>query len=476
MKQSRQKKKHSILTFFMVITLLACLMTGGYFAMCRYYENADFICGTWINGVYCAGTTVEEVEQELLSRHTEFSVIIRDYEGNEEQISTAELGEDGYSKSYATALHNISVAQEPGNWIMDTFRSKNYEVTPEYTVRRKNVEEAVGRLKCVMRAGQIKNPSVNIQKTAQGYILQDEKAHYLQRDKVVEVVYNAFLTGQSEISLKESGCYEELSYTETDRDTMRLWEKIDAFQDCKIVYQFGDDKEPVNASVVCDWITLDEERNFVFDKEGKLILTKDAVKNYIASLAEKYDTYGAVRKFQTTRGELVTIEGGTYGHKLNQKAEIKYLTEAFLNGVSEVHEPLYERKAWAQGKNDIGDTYIEIDMGKQIMYYYEKGSCIVQTPIVTGDMMRRRDTPAAVCFVYGKQKNRVLKGPGYAARVKFWMPVKGGIGIHDAAWRNEFGGEIYKTSGSHGCINTPYEAMEVLYDKAEVGTPVVMFY
>ena len=29
------------------------------------------------------------------------------------------------------------------------------------------------------------------------------------------------------------------------------------------------------------------------------------------------------------------------------------------------------------------------------------------------------------------------------------------IGIHDASWRDTFGGTIYKTSGSHGCINVP---------------------
>ena len=73
-------------------------------------------------------------------------------------------------------------------------------------------------------------------------------------------------------------------------------------------------------------------------------------------------------------------------------------------------------------------------------------------------------------------KNRVLRGPNYASFVNFWVPVRGSIGIHDAPWRSEYGGEIYKTNGSHGCINTPYEEMEKIYDHVEIGTPVVMFY
>ena len=74
------------------------------------------------------------------------------------------------------------------------------------------------------------------------------------------------------------------------------------------------------------------------------------------------------------------------------------------------------------------------------------------------------------------QRNRILRGANYASFVNYWMPVKGNIGIHDANWRREFGGEIYKKDGSHGCINTPYKNMKVIYENVEVGVPVVMFY
>lgn len=55
------------------------------------------------------------------------------------------------------------------------------------------------------------------------------------------------------------------------------------------------------------------------------------------------------------------------------------------------------------------------------------------------------------------------------------MKVYGGIGIHDAGWRNKFGSDIYKMSGSHGCINTPYDRVKNIYDNIEVGTPVIIF-
>lgn len=476
MKDNLPKKKHPVLICSLIVLMVACLLTGGYFAMCHYYEQADFICGTWINGSYCAGKTVEEVEAELLSQEMERTLAVLDRNGREQVLDLSEYGSEALVCHYRSQLENISAGQSAGNWIADTFHSVHYEVKPEISVSRVASDQAVDGLKCVMQARQLKHPEVSIQKTGNGYVLEDEKAFILDVEKTKAAVYDAFCSQEQCLDLETAGCYRSEPYDQEERDTMVLWKKIEAFQDCGIVYLFGKDRETVDASVVCDWITVDENRQFVLDQEGNLILDAEKVKEYIAFLAEKYDTYGAVREFQTTRGDVVTIEGGTYGNKLDQRAEVKYLTESFLNNVREEHEPAYERKAWAQGKDDIGDTYIEVDMGEQLLYYYEKGTCLIKTPIVTGNMMRRRDTPAAVCFVYGKQKNRVLKGPGYAARVKFWMPVKGGIGIHDASWRKEFGGEIYKTDGSHGCINTPYEAMEKLYDRVEIGTPVVMFY
>ena len=33
-------------------------------------------------------------------------------------------------------------------------------------------------------------------------------------------------------------------------------------------------------------------------------------------------------------------------------------------------------------------------------------------------------------------------------------------------------GEIYKTNGSHGCVNVPTDAAAKLYSMLEIGTPV----
>ena len=98
---------------------------------------------------------------------------------------------------------------------------------------------------------------------------------------------------------------------------------------------------------------------------------------------------------------------------------------------------------------------------------------MLETEVVTG---KGRFTPECVCYVYLKETDRVLRGESYASFVNYWMPVYGNIGIHDANWRSEFGGEIYLSDGSHGCINVPPEIMGKLYELVEVNTPVIMYY
>ena len=72
-----------------------------------------------------------------------------------------------------------------------------------------------------------------------------------------------------------------------------------------------------------------------------------------------------------------------------------------------------------------------------------------------------------------KERNATLKGEDYESKVNYWLPFNNNIGIHDAGWRTEFGGQIYLTNGSHGCVNAPYEVAEKIFQNIEAGTPII---
>lgn len=455
-----------------ILGIATVSLMATYVGLAVYYHNA-FIYGTWINGIYCTGRSIQEVNDELVKDFTYDGVTVEDKDGGRYVISAEEIS---YQFDFKKALEIYQKRQNPWMWIDSLSGGHRVELIPVVSYDQKAFESCFADLPFCQNERTEKERRVAICRTPQGYELVNERTDVLFTEKARAVVLAAIESSESEVSLVEEGCYHDLELTAQMRETLEIWNKLERFQDCGIVYRMGEEEIPVDASVVCDWIALDNNGRFLFDESGGFQLKEDAIEDFVKALAAKYDTVGASRQFLSTRGDVVTVEGGLYGNKIDQEAEKAYLTQAFYAGKREVHEPVYTQEAWKKGSEDIGSTYIEIDMGEQKMYYYVDGVLTIDTPIVTGNTSRRMGTPSGVNFVYAKQENRILRGANYASHVDFWMPVKGNIGIHDAAWRGKFGGTIYQTNGSHGCINTPRAAMEQLFDMAEVGTPVVMFY
>ena len=87
-------------------------------------------------------------------------------------------------------------------------------------------------------------------------------------------------------------------------------------------------------------------------------------------------------------------------------------------------------------------------------------------------------------MTYDKQKDKVLRGDvqpdgsyGYESHVNFWIRLTNtGVGLHDATWRSNFGGKIWITNGSHGCVNLPYNAAKTIYEMVPERMPVIIYY
>ena len=455
--------KGTILGFF-IITLMTVAM---YLGLAWYYSD-EFSYNTWINGVYCTGKSISQVNQELSRGFTYDGLTIFDYEGNAHKIAAEAIH---FSFDYTPHLEAFKSSQNPYLWIDNLFMgTSGRKISPVIEYCETTLENIVYSLAF------FRPPSneVAIKKTEHGYELINNRSNILNVD-IAKTLIRAAIDNQ-ETHLDLYNYFEDLPLDDQMKNKLDLWPRIEEFQNCRIVYQMGDELFPLDAGVVSKWITLDERGNFVLDQYHNLILDEEKVREFVTDFAAEYDTIGSTRQFKSSRGYIVEVTGGIYGNILDQEAEYVWILENFHTKNELIREPQYIKKGMFQGKNDIGHTYIEIDMTNQTMYYYHEGELIVETPIVTGDKRRRWSTPEGVNYVYAKQRNRILRGPGYASPVTFWMPVIGNIGIHDASWRRNFGGDIYLTDGSRGCINTPFEHMKVIFDMAVIGTPVVMYY
>ena len=183
------------------------------------------------------------------------------------------------------------------------------------------------------------------------------------------------------------------------------------------------------------------------------------------------------------------IEGVVYNNatKLNLRQEPS--TESTIIGEFERYETMRvikETDEWSlimtndynfgfvfkEYTRELDGIFITVDKGEQRLVMYNDNEVLISTPVTTGKDSTPSDT--GYFSIYSKERDRYLTGPGYRSFVEYWMPYNGGEGIHDASWRSVFGTESYHTSGSHGCINTPKEAVSKIWEKAVIGTKVLV--
>lgn len=214
--------------------------------------------------------------------------------------------------------------------------------------------------------------------------------------------------------------------------------------------------------------------------DGKISVNEKNVRKFVKKLAVACNSVGATRKFNSLHGGTYTIYGGTYGYTINVNKETKKLIADLKTGKDVTRKPVYSRTAkGTTGNNDIGSTYVEVSIGSQHCWYVQNGKTLLSCSVVTGTTSTGHGTPTGVYYILYKSRNTTLKGSNtdgskYATKVSYWMPFYNGDGLHDAWWRSAFGGTIYKTGGSHGCVNMPSSQAAKLYSYVSAGTPVVI--
>ena len=140
---------------------------------------------------------------------------------------------------------------------------------------------------------------------------------------------------------------------------------MNGLTDVVITYDFGDRKETVDREVIRGWLTRDEN--------GDLILDKEQISAYVASLGEKYDTVGLPRTFETYDNREVALSGGDYGWVIDREKETDALYQAVSDRKTQVREPVYQQSAMSRNTNDIGYTYVEVDLPNHRLVVYRDG-------------------------------------------------------------------------------------------------------
>lgn len=430
------------------------------------YFSSHFLPGSMVNGFNCSYMTQEETENLLTAKTNAYVLEIVTRGNGIEGISAEEVGLQYTSDG---SVKNLIMEQNRFRWFLSFNQKQSYKLDTSVSYDREKLIQAVKGLKCMQEENTIPPADAYIKENDEGFeIVPEEMGTTLKPKTVLQVLAKAMLSMRRSVNLEKEGCYLEPKVFSNDKTLVKNCERINKFTDIVITYDFADRTETVDRSVIKNWLIKDEDDNYILDKQK--------IAEFVNDLGYKYDTFGCTRTFHTYDGREKILQGGDYGWAIDQTAETEALIKIIKSGETQVREPVYAYEGWSRATNDIGYTYVEIDLTSQRLIFYKDGIPIADTPVVTGNPnIAGMETPTGCYAVDAMKSPAVLTGEGYAQDVNFWMPFAGNVGMHDAPWRADFGGSLYIFEGSHGCVNIPYDQAKIIYENIDIGAPVVVY-
>lgn len=456
-------KKQKILVCVEGIALLLLVIYTGM----AFFFNHHFGFRTTINGVKASAKTPEQVER-MIQKEIDGYELVLEKRGNKSEVLQG--NKIGLKPEFDGSLQKELEKQNGFAWPLHIFHSSDIEVKTMVTYEKAALEREIQNLSC-MDEGQMKeaeSAAISEYSEQNGYtILPEKEGTVIDEEKFRSTIDSSITNLQKSISLEEQKCYVEPKYTKTSPEVKAAAEAVNKYVKAEVIYEFGEKTEELEGKTISQWITVNENM--------EAALSEKKAEEYIAKLAEEYNTVGKPKTLATSYGVTITIHNGDYGWKIDKEAEKEMLLENIKNGETISREPVYAKRAVSREGNDYGNTYVELNLTAQRLFYYKNGALVLETDFVSGNEAKGWHTPEGAYGLYYKQRDKTLRGEDYATPVSYWMPFNGGVGFHDATWRSDFGGNKYKTGGSHGCINMPYSAARNLYENIEAGCPIFVY-
>ena len=473
------RKKHKGLKITGIVAAIIAVTAGCAYGAVSYYYSDRFFEGTFINGINCSNKTAYEAEQLIASKVEDYTIEVT---ARNQETQTISGNQINYRYMSDGEVLNLLKQQKPYEWVRGFMETRSYTTQENVTFDKSLLQSQVKELKCAQAENQVEPENAYVALEGSEFtIVPETEGSKLKVKEAYKALDTAISGSQRTIDLGSTpDVYAGAAVTSDDPTLQATKDAYNNYTKASITYTFGEQTVTLDGSTLKDWLQFDVKGQLVQDDAS----FTQHIKDYVAQLASEHDTVGTTRSFNTTSGRTVSVYGSAYGWKIDQDAEVAQLTEEIRTGTQTTREPVYSMRANAYGYNDIGSTYIEVDLSSQHMYYYQSGSIIFDSDIVSGDIRYDdRATPPGIFTLYYKKSPDVLRGQKkpdgtyeYETQVTYWMPFNGGIGFHDATWQAYFGGDRYTYAGSHGCINMPLDAAATLYSIIDSNVPIVCFY
>ncbi|SFB66578.1 L,D-transpeptidase [Butyrivibrio sp. YAB3001] len=513
------KKRIGIcLSIFLLLISLFCL---GIVFLGYCYKDV-FPAFIWVDDIYCTGKTAEEVNSQLMQKSAYEGIRVVDISGAELLIKPEDID---MTISYLDDVELIQKSRGGLYWWKSFYGKRHFTA-------RATVYFDSGKLDDILANWEAfpsyDNEFIYITEGSDGYELVNNGQNFPNIEEIQYAVFCALLELKPSIELADAqghygmSCYSDLEPANNDqKHLVSLYEKVNALQNKGYSLEFAGTNISLGRKEISDFLLtarnkdnlfsedeesedsqhgkfivnnrvydkdelissgIYEDNGFIVDENDNLILSVEKIYDYASALSKKYDTSWCLNNYKNGIATELLINETRKGDGslINTEAEFERIKNVFLNldndSLDNQKLTLNDNVKVYDASEKLGNTYIEVNMNRQQLKYYVDGELSMEMPVVTGNINRKRGTPAGIFDVYNKRYHTYLRGADYVSYVNYWLGVNKGVGIHDATWRNKFGEEIYKSDGSHGCINCPKDQVSLLWEVADIGTPVILYY
>ena len=457
-----------------VMIALVCVYLG------REWNRTTFFDHTTIDGFDVSEMTPEEVVPILKDAFSAASVTLTEDEKAEAVWSLEELGysvdeatlraaaQEALSKQKSSIPVLIDSMMNGNSFEIDVPFLRNAETLASSVTVSALADERIANVNAEMTYDQ-ETKTYSIIPEVQGTELNDSDIQRLVQAAVDDVIGGT--TPETDITVQiPHEMYIVPAVLSTNEELNMKVNTYNAYDKAIITYVYGDEKETIDWGTISNWIVFEN---------GEGYLSEEKIREYVMSIGQKYNTIYYNRSFQTSLGTTIQFaeNENNYGYLVDEEGEYQQLLADVRANTETEREPIYAYTGIDRSGTDDMRTYVEVSIGMQHAWFYKEHTLIIEGDVVTGCIAKKTETQTGIYPIAYKESPATLipSNETNGSQVTYWMPFYDGQGLHDASWRQSFGGQIYQTNGSHGCVNMPYYLAETIFNQAPTGTPVVLY-
>lgn len=459
MKQAQKGKILEIEIFICIVIIILIAVSIGIFG------NQLLKVGTYINGIDCSFLNINNATEKLIKSMNNSTITLLFAENKTYTCLGAFFEFEIENKN---ALNDIVLKQSLGE-----NENYNYKIENLFKINEANLKEYLSSLS-VFKDSNMKEPEnayLEYNEDEKKMIIKPEKyGNKINLDEAVNYMTAALKNGNTTIDFTNITNINP-KIVATDEKLIAEKDEINKIFSTKITYTlYNNETYTLDSNTMKNWVVKNDDGYYSIDLDNN-------IPNFVDELNKKAKYLLTSTEFNATGLGKINIAFGRKKYaELNKEEEIKRIKEQLEEGKEASFEPIYNP---LPNYTNI-DTYVELDLTRQRVWMYVNGNCILNTPCVTGNVAGGYATPPGIFYLTYKTTSTYLEGYNgdgskYKSYVNFWMPFNGGIGFHDASWRSNFGGTIYMTNGSHGCVNLPYSAARTIYNNINTSIPIILY-